>query len=856
MDGAVLGANGKPIGPARRWSCETCRRRKIRCDGVRPSCGFCLRKNLLPCVFLGTKNRTDIDLARQFEAERRRRRLEDQQLSLLQDAAATAQPMKKIKSIHDSIPVGFATPTSATLTPIVADGSWARLLQVSGTNFEREPSSGAQSLHGSSSLGRSVEERTSAGFSASSVGNNEGRSAHRNSRSQSTPEFAKSLPKTLNPHNQTPAANVVASPTSGFFGAASNPSSPPSAPSPVKPVDWDDPDLRRPGSAPGEQYALAVLFFKFSPFSVLYTHRRTVLKNFGSISPLLRMAICACGASMHIASSLGNDVSHWYYEKACAITAPAIQHPTIESFQSMLILLEVASSIGLRSTWWGRIQLTVSMAIALNLNVDPDSLPIGVLKNDSWLEKETRRRCWWGLYLVETTLAVMFFQKPLITRALCSVEPVCSDEVWFSAQDPATLEHRYNLSRGPTVNSLTYRIRLSDINNEIVLCATPEPLAAVDLVSLSNTEKRLEQELEAYKKSYPREFSLQLSEDWVFETMDADYYRFQQLVGQFISYHGARCHLMRRRVLVHLREVSASLAGSRLTPDEENRSALIKGVASALALGKLLGILLKSPGAIQRYPFFLILPTIQGYMTLMMADGLFPAFTETPNLDQSPGNEVNFDEIPQHIDSYLQLLRTVGKTNKSVNNLATVLEKFRSSDWTDLESLCNNPSKIVSVDYVSDGSELDVNNAGPLHRRVRIISTVVRECLSGIRTAREISNRMTPPQTVGQLAPRATGNLGRPLASTNWMELLRQPQPLEPRTSKKPTAQEPAGNNHGSSVSDGSPVTSTPDRLGSDGGDLGGLWFEGDAPLADNPDDGDNAMVLLDWLFSADPSMQ
>ncbi|KAJ1553934.1 hypothetical protein HK405_006477 [Cladochytrium tenue] len=53
----------------RRWSCETCRRRKIRCDGVRPACGFCSRRalstssdavaDLPPCVYLGSRIRPD-----------------------------------------------------------------------------------------------------------------------------------------------------------------------------------------------------------------------------------------------------------------------------------------------------------------------------------------------------------------------------------------------------------------------------------------------------------------------------------------------------------------------------------------------------------------------------------------------------------------------------------------------------------------------------------------------------------------------------------------------------------------------------------------------------------------------------
>ncbi|KAJ3327189.1 hypothetical protein HDU76_012264 [Blyttiomyces sp. JEL0837] len=41
----------------RRWSCEPCRNRKIKCDGVRPRCGYCSKKASRKCVFLGSKVR-------------------------------------------------------------------------------------------------------------------------------------------------------------------------------------------------------------------------------------------------------------------------------------------------------------------------------------------------------------------------------------------------------------------------------------------------------------------------------------------------------------------------------------------------------------------------------------------------------------------------------------------------------------------------------------------------------------------------------------------------------------------------------------------------------------------------------
>ncbi|KAI9355720.1 hypothetical protein DFJ73DRAFT_256070 [Zopfochytrium polystomum] len=798
----------KPNGPARR-SCETCRKRKIRCDGVRPTCGFCLQKMTVPCVFESSKNRVEDDLARQFEAERRRRRMFDGG----NDADRPAKKRSKLTSglnaaaatVASSISAASAAPTplllleeqqvTHLLTPIPVGpaGGFGFGMRIGG---EQSPATW-----------RAAPEKLEQGeFSFN----------HRPSSS-----FAGSVPPLA-----SPSLSVQTTPL------------------PPKPIDWDDPDHRRPGSAPGEQ--------------------RSILKNFGSINPLLRLAICAVGALTPLTSALSNDVSEWYYERALSLTVSAMDAPTIETFQSLMLLIEVASATGLRSTWWGRVRLAASLAITLNLNIDPDLLPPSELAEGTWLEKETRRRCWWAFYLVERTLADTFFQASLISNNICSVQPMCSDEVWFSPKDPASLEHLYESTRSPRANLFTFRIKLSSLWNEIAVCASPEPLYQVDIEAIRMTERRLEQELDEYRKSFPSEFSVHLNEDWIFETQDTDQYQFHSIINQFISYHGGRCHLMRRRSLVHLREVSASLAGSRLAPDEENRAALQKGLASAVAIGRLLSLLLKSPGAIQRFPIFLTLPIIQGCTMLLMADGLVPAFTSgTPaGLDASPvtGADIDPAELPKLIDSYTQLLRTLGGRNRAINNHAGVFEQFRACEWNDLEKLCNDPAKLLSVDYMGDGSEPDLDSIGPWQRRVRMLSAVAREFLSGLRAAREISSRMTPPQPPVVVPRVPGGKVSRALmASLNWADLVEQQhqqqhQPSGSRFLPSPLVAVP------STVSDAASFSSSPELFGSDGGaeaeSTGSdSWFDSEAPLADNPDDGDNAMVLLDWLFSSEQSV-
>ncbi|KAI9356261.1 hypothetical protein DFJ73DRAFT_240283 [Zopfochytrium polystomum] len=58
-------------GLKRRWSCEACRRRKLKCDGNRPSCYFCSSRKL-DCVYVGTRVRAEYDMERQNRMEKER----------------------------------------------------------------------------------------------------------------------------------------------------------------------------------------------------------------------------------------------------------------------------------------------------------------------------------------------------------------------------------------------------------------------------------------------------------------------------------------------------------------------------------------------------------------------------------------------------------------------------------------------------------------------------------------------------------------------------------------------------------------------------------------------------------------
>ncbi|KAI9359330.1 fungal-specific transcription factor domain-containing protein [Zopfochytrium polystomum] len=547
------------LGIARRWSCETCRKRKIRCDGVRPSCGFCVRKKIVPCIYVGTKDRADIDLARQFEAERRRRR------TVKPDPPG--KPAKKSKST-------------------VQHGSW--------------------------SVGHAVE----------------GNSWIEPAEARCTSSYAETQLSGPADSSRQPYSSSAAYFDSPTFSATPGPQLPPLH------TNWNDPAYRRPGSEPDEHYALITQFFKFPTLGASHVHKRSLLMSFDYISPLFRLALCACGALIARASSISKDVVQWYYDQACALAKSAMQNVSLETFQALLLLIQVANGHCQRSAWSATLRDAVQMAVSLNLNVDPDLLPRGALIEGSWLEKETRRRCWWACYLIERNLACTFFQTPVLSRDVCSVKPICPDNIWTSPKTPSELEVLYNLSADPRSNTLNFLIRITDIYGDIVQASIPEPLETMDLSAVSMREERLGQELEDFKNALPESSVLQLDRQWMYETMETDLFHFNGVVGCYLLYQGGRCLLMRRRALLYLREMSAALEGSRLVPDEANRVALQKALSSAVSMARFIAALLKWPGAVQRIPNILIPPIVQGSMTLVMTDGLIAPFTRSPDFGE------------------------------------------------------------------------------------------------------------------------------------------------------------------------------------------------------------------------------
>ncbi|KAJ1567439.1 hypothetical protein HK405_005971, partial [Cladochytrium tenue] len=415
------------------------------CDGVRPECGYCLRSGRA-CRYLGSRLRVDEDLAARNRRALERRR--HQQPSTLPGQSPASQPLG-----HP----GFPHSHWATATIDRDAAPWLHSDAAAASQISPTPSASPPSWQSSSS-----SSPPSVLTKAASLGG--------------TPSVLSAM-MTLSLDGGLAAKDgsdnddnhVGGSSGSGARGADSTSAS----------------SVRRPGAPRAEEQLLLSEFLSASQAGTpAVVHRRsfafklaTAHDNAGiGVDPALRLVACAAGAFFSARTPpIGTHDALWYYRQARARCELAIEEPTLERLQAQIIMMYLLEIFGDKTGAWQRLGVAVHMALYLKLDVDPDNLPGEMSSGMTWVEKETRRRCWWTCYMMERTLGTMGGQIPFLKDNSNTVKPLCSDELWFSPDDPAALENEY--ARGSKIadNLLTLVAVQFDLYSEALRLATHRP---------------------------------------------------------------------------------------------------------------------------------------------------------------------------------------------------------------------------------------------------------------------------------------------------------------------------------------------------------------------------------------------
>ncbi|KAH9844024.1 fungal-specific transcription factor domain-containing protein [Rhodofomes roseus] len=420
----------KPVQLQRRrvWrACESCRRKKIKCDGVEPTCSQCSQSKS-QCTWLQTKDRAALSRHYVQELEARLLQLEglfQQVAPILEQVGASGLDLPSIAPSSSSGP----DPSSASLIQSV-------LPQVR----EVAQSFGAPNggLGSDNNTPIKVEDDVSESFGQLAldehghmhwIGGSSTMSIIQSFLEATSSPLHRISPMEEDPSAPGPSVNKLYFPAQVFFGKVR------ALPRPEE-VEYPDRDL-----------ADKLVDAYFARFHFLvpildkpsFMRRYTYLMDHNNDSELARRQtafialVCAVFA---VAARFVNDprllkadnlddagMGMVYYERALILHYISHASTQLEHVQCFILMSSFLCAVNCLPQAWLLVGQAVRSAQDLGLHRSPRRLFI------SPIEKETRRKVWWGVYTLDRMLALALGRPLGVEDIDCDVElPVDVDD--------------------------------------------------------------------------------------------------------------------------------------------------------------------------------------------------------------------------------------------------------------------------------------------------------------------------------------------------------------------------------------------------------------------------------------------
>ncbi|KAJ5082133.1 hypothetical protein N7532_011176 [Penicillium argentinense] len=507
-DNELLGANGS--GSSRTLkrkrpltvSCELCKQRKVKCDRVQPSCGWCTRNGQL-CEYRERK-KPGLRAGYGKELEQRLDRLEEvikAQARLIE--MHILQPAMR-QDVHHAGSIAYSSPSE----PSAVHGPSPR-----GALYFNDPSS-------SVALPSRRADVSIPSPSDTSVKN----LVHNPLQPGVPPSAMGTLPPAPNAQRTDYTGNEssLEVPVSLFANQEHS---------------LTDPDLDLP---PYDLlYALVDLYFEHINSWCPILHRRSTLDTFFGPSPLeeadrmVLYSIVATTLRFSTDSRLNEQNRKRYHDSSKQkVLLYGLENSSVKALQALVILALdlVGSSNG--PPGWKLLALITRSVVQLGLAVESKSSLIAPVypsiytlravtlsEPDSWIEDESRRRLFWMVYLLDrySTIATAFnfaLDDKDIDRKL-----PCKDEFFMKNQPVETRRFHCSsdradyLSHAENVGSFGLYIEILGILSRIhVFLKRP-----VDIGSLSDVEewqatyRKLDSELTSWEFNLPAEYAYENS---------------------------------------------------------------------------------------------------------------------------------------------------------------------------------------------------------------------------------------------------------------------------------------------------------------------------------------------------------
>ncbi|KAL0949563.1 hypothetical protein HGRIS_009612 [Hohenbuehelia grisea] len=417
----------KPIQLQRRrvWrACESCRRKKIKCDGCEPTCSQCAATGS-QCTWLQTKDRAALSRHYVQELEARLLHME----SLFTQIAPVLEQIGP--AANGSAAAGSSTgpgtaanetaqaAVTANLRNLVAKERKRSVSSERGTPVKAEDDVSEQ--FGQLALDEHGHMRWIGGSSTMSL--------IQAFRQLTTSPLHRVSPMEEDPRAPGPSVNKIYFPAQVFFGKVR------ALPGPEE-VEYPEPDL-------GDK--LIDAYFARFHFLMPVIDKPTFLRQYKRLmenkhDPVhvrsetafvaLVFAVYACAAHLVQDPRLltGKSLDEGgmgmvYYERALILQYISHAHTQVAHVQCFILMSSFLCSVNCLPQAWILVGQAVRTGQDLGLHRSPRRLAI------TPVEKETRRRIWWGVYTLDRMLALALGRPLGVNDSDCDVEmPVDVDD--------------------------------------------------------------------------------------------------------------------------------------------------------------------------------------------------------------------------------------------------------------------------------------------------------------------------------------------------------------------------------------------------------------------------------------------
>ncbi|KAH9951803.1 fungal-specific transcription factor domain-containing protein [Amylocystis lapponica] len=410
----------KPVQLQRRrvWrACESCRKKKIKCDGVEPTCSQCASSKS-QCTWLQTKDRAALSRHYVQELEARLLHME----SLFQQAAPILEQVGQangldLASIGPPLTDDHVVVPSPNLLQSVKDASRGYMVANSTGGDERTPIKVEDDV--SESFGQlALDEHGHMHW----IGGSSTMSLIQSFRAITSSPLHRVSPMEEDPLAPGPSVNKLYFPASVFFGKVR------ALPSPEE-VEYPERDLAdKLVDAYFTRFHFLMPVLDKPSFMLKYRYLMDH-RHDAALAQTQTAFIALVCAVFAVAARFVDDIrlskadnlddagmGMVYYERALILHYISHASTQIEHVQCFLLMSSFLCSVNCLPQAW----LLVGQAVRTGQDIGLHRSPRRLLINA--VEKETRRKVWWGVYTLDRMLALALGRPLAIEDSDCDVE--------------------------------------------------------------------------------------------------------------------------------------------------------------------------------------------------------------------------------------------------------------------------------------------------------------------------------------------------------------------------------------------------------------------------------------------------